>query len=80
MEALAKPMDPDVAHGRSPGLDDTKAPDGKTGCPNMHGYERSMALGHEHHPRPWSYARAWWKYSPWISTQILHAIGAQTET
>lgn len=46
MEALAKPMDPDVAHGRSPGLDDTKAPDGKTGCPNMHGYESSMALGH----------------------------------
>lgn len=28
--------------------------------------------GHMHEP--------WWKYSPWISTQILHAIGAQTET
>lgn len=56
MEALAKPMDPDVAHGNSPGLDGTKAPYGKTGCLNMHDYESSMTLGHEHHPRPWSYA------------------------
>lgn len=45
MEALAKPMDP-VAHGSSPGLDDTKAPDGNTGCPDMHGPKSSMAVGH----------------------------------